>query len=229
MFRRFLFASIVLTLGSTIAYGQTDKDQKKDEPKQEEKKEAKKEPAKPAFPGFPDIDDFLKKLPDSLPKEQVDQIRKNLEQAKKRMEEAQKRIEELKTRPLPNIPNRFGTRDNRLGARLEKPNDTLVAQLGLATGKGQVLADVKDGSAAGKAGLKTHDILLELNGKDVSSNAAEFAKALNEIKKDTPVDAVVLRAGKRETIKGITLPDVPKSGLTLPLTPRIEPKRTPAK
>ena len=59
-------------------------------------------------------------------------------------------------------------------------------------------------------GLKNNDILLELGGKKVASQPSEFLKALNEFKTGDKVDAVVLRKGKRETVKDVTLPDVPK-------------------
>jgi hypothetical protein len=62
-------------------------------------------------------------------------------------------------------------------------------------------------SPADKAGLKAHDILLELNGKPVPASPEEVAKLVAGIKADTPVDAVVLRKGKRETIKGLSLPE----------------------
>src|SRR5437660_287970 len=62
---------------------------------------------------------------------------------------------------------------------------------------------------AAKAGLKTHDILLELGGKAVPSEVGDFMKALNEFKTGDKVDAIVLRKGKKETVKGVTLPEVP--------------------
>src|SRR5205823_8623631 len=102
-----------------------------------------------------------------------------------------------------------GERDNRLGATLQKPSPILAEQLDLPQKQGMVLQQVRPNSAAAKAGLKTNDILLELNGKAVSSNLNEFIKQLDEIKKDTPVDAVVMRKGKRETVKGLKLGDVP--------------------
>src|SRR5262249_33945957 len=58
-----------------------------------------------------------------------------------------------------------------------------------------------------KAGLKANDILLELNGKAVPNDVAEVIKMVNGIKAKTPVDAVVLRKGKKETVKGISLPE----------------------
>src|SRR5262249_44874376 len=113
-------------------------------------------------------------------------------------------------------------RDNRLGATLQKPSRVLVEQLDLPDKQGLVLNQVRANSAAAKAGLKANDILLELNDKAVPSNVEQFVKQLNEIKKDTPVDAVVLRKGKRETVKGLKLGDVPANPFgNLPNVPNL--------
>ena len=69
-----------------------------------------------------------------------------------------------------------------------------------------VLEEVTENSAAAKAGLKVHDVLLELDGKAVSNSAVEFARLLEQVKEDVAVNAVVLRRGKNETIKGLKLP-----------------------
>jgi len=71
-------------------------------------------------------------------------------------------------------------------------------------------------SAAAKAGLKPHDILLELDGKPVPSSPDEFRKALDAIKADKPVDAVVMRKGKKETVKGLSLPEAKAAAPALP-------------
>src|SRR5205823_13183685 len=58
---------------------------------------------------------------------------------------------------------------------------------------------------------------LELGGKSVSSDAQEFRKQLGEIKANSPVDAVVLRKGKKESVKGISLPEAKnEAGFGLP-------------
>ncbi len=95
----------------------------------------------------------------------------------------------------------------RLGAVLEIPDPILMDQLDLPRGQGVVVRDVNTDSAAAKAGIKANDILLELNGKAVPSEQSEFAKLLEGIKAKTPVGAVVLRKGKKETIKELTLPE----------------------
>jgi hypothetical protein len=127
---------------------------------------------------------------------------------------------------LPNLPGAWGRggrtalgENLRLGARLEKPSDTLVEQLDLPKGQGQVITQINDDSAAAKAGIKANDILLELDGKPVSSDAKEFEKQLGDIKADTAVDAVVLRKGKKETVKGISMPEEPQP--TLPKRGRL--------
>lgn len=95
----------------------------------------------------------------------------------------------------------------RLGVRVEKPSDVLASQLELPNGQGLVCVDVPADSPAGKAGIKPNDILLEVAGKPVPNNRDEFVKGLKEVKPDSPVDIVVMRKGKKETLKGIKLPE----------------------
>jgi beta-lactamase regulating signal transducer with metallopeptidase domain len=97
--------------------------------------------------------------------------------------------------------------DGRLGVRLEKPNATLVEQLDLPANKGLVVAEVAPESTAAKAGIKPNDILLEIGGKPVPGEAAELRELLAGIKASDKVDVVVLRKGKRETIKNVKLPE----------------------
>jgi beta-lactamase regulating signal transducer with metallopeptidase domain len=100
----------------------------------------------------------------------------------------------------------------RLGVRISQPSEALVDQLDLPKGQGLVIEDVMPDTPAAKAGLKSHDILLELNGKAVPSNQGEFVRQVQEIKADSKVDAVVLRKGKKETIKDLTLPEEKAAG-----------------
>jgi beta-lactamase regulating signal transducer with metallopeptidase domain len=193
---------------------------KKDEPKKEEpKKDDKKDVENPfEVPGivFPDIDDFLKKFPADMPAEQREQLKKQLEMVRERMKAAgrlQGGVGGLGGNP-------FGgaTRpdEGRLGVLTEKPGATLVEQLDLPRDQGLVLAEVKADSAAAKAGLKAHDILLEWAGKPVPSDAREFKKMVDEVKANAPVDVVVLRKGRKETIKGVALPEAKPEKPALP-------------
>jgi BlaR1 peptidase M56/PDZ domain len=184
------------------------------EPKEEPKKEAPKVNAPVAAPAVPDsllpnIEEALKSLPPSLDPEQVKLIRKQMEAGRDQM----KKMLELQRRTAvggpfnPVFPTFQQPQDVRLGAEVEKPSDTLVEQLELPKDQGLIVREVTPDSAAAKAGLKPHDILLEVNDKAVSSDPEEFRKALESIKADTPVDAVVLRKGKKETIKGLSMPE----------------------
>ena len=90
----------------------------------------------------------------------------------------------------PAFPNGLNglSQDGRLGAVVEKPSETLVEQLDLPADQGLVVDEVAPDSAAAKAGVKPHDILLELDGKPVPSDANEFRKTLDGVKADKPVD-----------------------------------------
>jgi beta-lactamase regulating signal transducer with metallopeptidase domain len=95
----------------------------------------------------------------------------------------------------------------RLGIRVDRPTDALASQLDLPAGQGLVCLDVPADSPAGKAGLKPHDILLEVAGKVVPNDRNAFVKNLKDVKPDDKVDIVVLRKGRKETIKGVSLPE----------------------
>ncbi|HEV3116905.1 MAG TPA: M56 family metallopeptidase [Gemmataceae bacterium] len=101
----------------------------------------------------------------------------------------------------------FGGHSGRLGVIVQTPDETLVEQLELPKDKGLVVVRVQPESAAAKAGIKAHDIVLEFNGKNVDNQPAKFSSMIHELKAGTAMDAIVLRKGKKETIKGITLPE----------------------
>jgi C-terminal processing protease CtpA/Prc len=153
----------------------------------------------------------------------VDQLRADME---KMREEMRKHMEEFRRQfpgrlALPDIPFARGGRpqDGRLGIMVAKPSDTLVDQLGLTKGKGLVIQDVRPDSAADKAGLKTHDVIVEWNGKPVPDEVPEFVRMIDEVKPNTPVDAVIVRKGQQQTLKGITLPDTRRTEAP-PVRPR---------
>jgi hypothetical protein len=180
---------------------------KKDEPKKEEPKKeepAKEKAGKRAGVGeVPDFDEMFKRMP-LPPGLDAEQVKRMQEQMRRSMEMARQQM--ARQRQMMMMP--FGQQEeSRLGVQLEKPGETLVEQLDLPRGQGLVVREVETDSAAAKAGIKAHDVLLEVNGKPVPDEARELARQLEEIKANTPVDAVVLRKGKRETVKGITLPE----------------------
>jgi C-terminal processing protease CtpA/Prc len=107
---------------------------------------------------------------------------------------------------LPSPAARLALEGGRLGAKYTgQINEALRTQLGLEKGKGQLITSVVKDRAAEKAGLKVHDVLLKLDGKDVPGDYLGFRKLLEGIKGgDTPVEAVIVRQGKQQTVK-ITL------------------------
>ena len=199
----------------------------KDEPKKDEvkKDEAKKdEPKKenPADPVRPSVNDIQQRLRE---------IQLERQKAMEKMNEEMQRLQAELRKNLPQFPAGFNgpngavamggafpgfnPHDVRLGVRLLKPSDTLAEQLDLPKGQGLVIDQVLPETPAAKAGLKPHDILLEVGGKVVPDNPADFAKkVVGEIKADAKVDLVVLRKGKKETIKDVALPEakVPPGG-----------------
>jgi beta-lactamase regulating signal transducer with metallopeptidase domain len=105
-------------------------------------------------------------------------------------------------------PLGFNRHEGRLGVQVQTPNETLADQLDLPKGQGIVVGSVVPGSPADKAGIKPHDILLELDGKSVPSEPQRVVHMIQDMKADTAMNAIVLRKGKKEMIKGISLPEV---------------------
>jgi beta-lactamase regulating signal transducer with metallopeptidase domain len=154
-------------------------------------------------------------LPDNLDPE----LKRLQEELQKAMEEMQKQMQ-LQPGFQPGARLRIGgnfgpnmlrtgrlTSDMRLGVRVERPTAALTEQLDLPLNKGIVVIEVHPESAAAKAGIKVSDIILEVDGKAVSSEAADLQDTIRNFKADQKVDVVVLRKGKKETIKGVVIPE----------------------
>ena len=161
--------------------------------------------------GIPSLEQMRRHIPPGVPAEQRQQMLRMM----KRYREQMRRARELGGGPFggaippgnfPPFPRAGQGQFSRLGVEVGKPSATLVAQLDLPRGQGLVLEEITANSAAAKAGLKPHDILLELDGKAVTSDSQEFARALDRVKDGVPVNVIVLRRGKNETIKGLKLP-----------------------
>jgi len=95
--------------------------------------------------------------------------------------------------PLP-IPDDEEEGTPIAGALLGPVEDSLRAQLEIPEGQGAVVLKVLPGGLAASLGLKKNDVLLEIDGKKITS--PESAKG--KITKDS--SAVVLRKGKKETL-----------------------------
>ena len=93
----------------------------------------------------------------------------------------------------------------RLGIRLERVSALVAEQLDLAPNAGVAVTLVAPNSAAEKAGLKVHDIILEFGGKAVTDDTDEFVRRVNAVKAGEKIDIVLLRKGKKVEAKGVEL------------------------
>lgn len=194
-------------------------------PKSAAKKDAKKDEPKKSDDDK-EIDELVEEMTKGLPagtdpaaaKRMRAQMRQNLMQMpaeqRKNILAMRRRLNQAQAVPPPAqpgvamFPGMFGQRhDARLGARVEPPSATLTDQLDLPKGQGLVLRELLPDSAAAKAGFKPHDVLMELNGKAVPNRIEGLANMLADIKPDATVEVVVVRKGKKETIKDIKLPE----------------------
>jgi beta-lactamase regulating signal transducer with metallopeptidase domain len=132
------------------------------------------------------------------------------DEVRKMIEDKMEEIRRMMPRRGMNVAPRAGVilGRSRFGAFISKPNEVLAEQLDLPKDQGLVVDEVKADSVAAKAGIKANDIILEFAGKPVSREPADFAKLVNETKADSVFDIVILRKGKKETIKGVKLPEL---------------------
>jgi C-terminal processing protease CtpA/Prc len=103
-------------------------------------------------------------------------------------------------------PPPLKTEEQRFGFHTSTPSVTLADQLNLDAKQGRVVDRIDPDSPAAKAGMKANDVLLEIEGKQVPRGLLEYRRFLGDLKTDTPMEAVVLRQNKKETLKGLTLP-----------------------
>jgi beta-lactamase regulating signal transducer with metallopeptidase domain len=205
------------------------KEQKADKAEKAEKAAKAKKAEKPDF--VAEIEALLEALPQAADREEVRaEIKKAIEHihkaikegafervrvfrdvdedVKERVKEAEKRVKEAMKAREEGLQGRLATSQAggvRLGVTAERPGQVLADQLDLPKGQGLVIEDVQPNSPAARAGLKPHDILLEIGGKPVPSNVQDLVKLLAEHKPGEAFDVLVLRKGKKETIKGVKL------------------------
>lgn len=200
----------------------------------DEYKKAMEEPLKTSDAARKELDSARKKLDEAerANRFQNDEVVKRLAEMQKEMQkrlendfrrfelpinpEDLKRLEGLRLEGLDVgggmfVPVPRNTTQPRLGVKIEKVSAVLAEQLDLPKDSGMVIVDVTSGSAAEKAGLKKNDVLLKLADKDVPTDPEAFTAMVGKLKTGEKVDAVVLRKGKKESVKGIELPEPKKS------------------
>jgi membrane-associated protease RseP (regulator of RpoE activity) len=98
------------------------------------------------------------------------------------------------------------------GVQLKKVTPELQQKLGLPENEGLLVVAVDANSAGAAAGLKANDVLVKINTKAVPSDANGLSKLLTEQKANEPLELVVLRDGKEETLKGARMPTLLQVG-----------------
>lgn len=90
-----------------------------------------------------------------------------------------------------------------LGIGMQDVTAGMAKSLGMDRPRGIIVTSVLEDSAAAKAGLRKHDVMVQFNGKDVSSaNALRFEVA--RLKPGVEVEIVLIRRDQQQTLS-ITL------------------------
>jgi C-terminal processing protease CtpA/Prc len=92
----------------------------------------------------------------------------------------------------------FG-RSNLQGLRLRELNEQLAEYFGAPEKKGVLVEEVDQESAAGKAGIKAGDVIVQV-GKKKIDEIRDVSRALGAFDEGEKVDVEVLRKGARKTV-----------------------------
>ncbi len=86
-----------------------------------------------------------------------------------------------------------------LGLAAQDVTAEMATLLGISKSEGAIVAEIVKGSPADKAGLQSNDILLEIDGKKITSYD-EFRNDVAMLAPDTKVQLLILRNNKKENI-----------------------------
>ncbi len=89
-----------------------------------------------------------------------------------------------------------------LGVRIQQLSDDLAASLGLAKRRGEFIQSVEPGQGAAKAGLQAGDVVVKVDGKDVTPDQTlSFIVANTSPGKRIPIE--LIRNGQRMTVQAV--------------------------
>ena len=86
-----------------------------------------------------------------------------------------------------------------LGVTIQQVDDDLAASLSLGKARGALVAQVGEGSPAEDAGIKTGDVILDVNGKKMEDVRA-VSRTVADLQPDSDAEIVVWRDGREKTI-----------------------------
>ena len=94
----------------------------------------------------------------------------------------------------------FGeVRRGRLGISIQSLSRELAEAFNIPSNKGVVIANVDKDSPAEKAGIKTGDVLIEVNSRQVA-NASELRNIIGLLRVGVDVELTVIRDGREKTL-----------------------------
>lgn len=168
---------------------------------------------------LPDFDVMLRRMAVPPPPEALEQARQMYNQHREQMRRM-RQFQPANPAMMPGLPRQeLAISRSRLGVELLTPPAALVDQLDLPKNQGLLVGIVDATSEAGKAGLKEHDILLEVNDQPAPRDMGELSQTLTKLDKEAKVQLTVLRKGKKETIKNLPLVEAELDYNTRPANP----------
>ncbi|EJW10184.1 Serine protease precursor protein [Rhodovulum sp. PH10] len=95
-----------------------------------------------------------------------------------------------------------------IGVQIQPVSDDIADSLGLKKAEGALVAEPQDGSPADKAGIKSGDVIMSVNGDPVK-DARSLARTISAMPPGTSVKLGLYRNGKTEDVT-LTLGELPK-------------------
>ncbi|MFC3692028.1 Do family serine endopeptidase [Chenggangzhangella methanolivorans] len=98
-----------------------------------------------------------------------------------------------------------------IGVQIQPVTDEIADSIGLKKAYGALVAEAQKGTPGEKAGLKSGDTILKVDGEEIDS-ARDLSRKIASMDPGKPVTLTIWRDGKEETkeLKLGTLPDEPK-------------------
>ena len=105
---------------------------------------------------------------------------------------------------LPSSPRAYGffggEESGYLGVNLQELNNDLAPYFGVKQNEGALILNVEEESPAQEAGLKSGDVIIEIDGKPVK-NPKDVSKIIAKGEKGDKIDITILRHQKKNNIK----------------------------